>query len=388
MTANVRATVVIPTHDHGPTLVHSVGSAMAQTVDALEIFVVGDGVPDETRDVMADLCHSDKRVRFFDNPKGPRHGEVHRHAALAEARGRIVCYLCDDDLWLPHHVETLEETLVDAEFGNTLAASIQPDQSFSSHVGDLSLSILRDHMLAGFNFVPLSCAGHLLTAYRELPYGWRTTPDGIWTDLYMWQQFLGRPTFRFRTSGEITVVHLQSVLRRSWSADERLAELETWALRLGDDRLQDELVRQAATYFRQESVRKLVSELQWQGRVAELEAEVGAEGAARVRTEEALSQMRTECAEAAQRMQSEIGVVAGALQAHLRRIGDLEARLSELGSSVDEAIAARTQAELELSRTQATVTWRLRERVLRPASVRLAVRSTRRMLGIAARRAR
>src|SRR6185437_15846190 len=95
------ATVLIPTHDHGRTLLRSVPSALAQTVSELEVFVVGDGVPDETRELMTELAAADNRVRFFDNPKGERHGEAHRHAALQEARGEIVCYLSDDDVWLP-----------------------------------------------------------------------------------------------------------------------------------------------------------------------------------------------------------------------------------------------------------------------------------------------
>jgi glycosyltransferase involved in cell wall biosynthesis len=46
------ATVLVPTHDHGLTLLRSVRSALRQTVEELEVFVVGDGVPDETRDVI------------------------------------------------------------------------------------------------------------------------------------------------------------------------------------------------------------------------------------------------------------------------------------------------------------------------------------------------
>ena len=41
---------------------------------------------------------------MFDFPKGDRHGEAHRHAALAEARGELVAHICDDDLWFPEHL--------------------------------------------------------------------------------------------------------------------------------------------------------------------------------------------------------------------------------------------------------------------------------------------
>lgn len=106
-----QATVVIPSFDHGPTLLYSVRSALAQTIEDIEVFVVGDGVPDTTREIMAELMREDDRVRFFDNPKALSRGELHRSSALEEARGEIVCYLADDDLWFPEHVEAMRNLL-------------------------------------------------------------------------------------------------------------------------------------------------------------------------------------------------------------------------------------------------------------------------------------
>jgi glycosyltransferase involved in cell wall biosynthesis len=103
---SVAATVIVPTHDHGPTLRLSVGSALAQTIEDIEVLVIGDGVPDVTREIVGELSRNDERLRFFDHPKGLRHGELYRHEALAQARGEIVCYLSDDDLWFPEHVAT------------------------------------------------------------------------------------------------------------------------------------------------------------------------------------------------------------------------------------------------------------------------------------------
>lgn len=80
-----RATVLIPTFDHGETLLYSVRSALRQTVSDIEIFVVGDGVPTPARRFIEELIAEDPRVRFFANDKGPRHGEVHRARALPTA---------------------------------------------------------------------------------------------------------------------------------------------------------------------------------------------------------------------------------------------------------------------------------------------------------------
>jgi uncharacterized protein YhaN len=183
----------------------------------------------------------------------------------------------------------------------------------------------------------------------------------------MWQQFLGRPSFRFRTAGEITAVRFPSALRSTWSPDERLAELETWSLRLGGDGLGDELLRQSAAYFRQEAIRNLAGEIE--------------AAKARARSDEALARLRVECGEATQRLGAEINKVGDALQDHHRQIEHLEGRLAALSAAADEAALARQ----ELARTRATLTWRLRDRLVGFDPLRRAVSFGRRLKRLAAR---
>lgn len=235
------ATVILPTHDHGATLLYSIRSVQQQTVDDLEIFVIGDGVPDVTRDLVADLASGDSRIRFFDNPKGPRNGEIHRHAALQEARGEIVCYQADDDLWCPQQVEELRGLLADADFAHTVALDVAPDASVFLWLAVLGSGVFRAHMHRGANFLPLSVVGHTLAIYRALPYGWRTTPSSTPTDLYMWQQFLELPGIRLAGSSRPAVFHFAAPARRGWTPAERVAELERWSAFLTSDRWREEL---------------------------------------------------------------------------------------------------------------------------------------------------
>lgn len=225
---SVAATVLIPTHDHGPLLLHSVPSALAQTVTELEVLVVGDGVPDETRELMAELVAADERVRFFDNPKGERHGEAHRHAALQEAHGEIVCYLSDDDVWLPGHVEELQRLLADADLAHTLSFAIDSDQLHVTRL-DLAREHFREVLLGGESRIHLSITGHTLELYRRLPGGWQPTPAGIYTDLHLWQRLLALPGTRAASGTRPTVLHFPSDLRAGWSREQRLAELGRWS---------------------------------------------------------------------------------------------------------------------------------------------------------------
>jgi GalNAc5-diNAcBac-PP-undecaprenol beta-1,3-glucosyltransferase len=221
------ATVVVPTHDHGPTLRYSVASALRQTVADLEIVIIGDGMPEDAAEVAREVAAQDSRVRLLELPKGPRLGEAYRHAVLGEARGRHVFYLSDDDLWFPEHVETLSRLIEenDAHFVHTLPVALLGDGTWSKSNVDLSLPFHRDAMLGGFNRVGLTSAGHTLAAYRRLPHGWRTSPQGTPTDLHMWQQWLREPWVRCASSPIPTALHFPSVDRRGATAEERLEEL-------------------------------------------------------------------------------------------------------------------------------------------------------------------
>ena len=208
-------------------------------MEDLEIFVVGDGVPDETRELVAET--GDPRIRFFDNPKGPRNGEIHRHAALAEARSGIVCYQADDDLWCREHVAELCDLLSAADFAHNVALTVTPDGLVSPWLAVLESGVFRAHMLRGANFLPLSVVGHTIDAYRSLPFGWRTTPPGIPTDLYMWQQFLVQPGIRLASGSRPSVFNFPTPARRGWTLEERRSELERWSEFLRSSRWSDDV---------------------------------------------------------------------------------------------------------------------------------------------------
>jgi len=226
---SVRATVVIPTFNHGPLLEYSLASALAQTVSDIEVFIVGDGVPDVTRTIAAHAQERDARVRFFDNPKGARRGEVHRHRALAHASGDIVCYLADDDLWLPHHVETQLALLAEHDFANTLPLSVYPgDELRPGPAVDLALPFYREFIVTRGNRIPNSFAAHTLGLYNRLPHGWRPAPAHMHSDHYMWQQILALPGCRAASSQRPTAVNFGSRPRLTMSLDQRGEEMRRW----------------------------------------------------------------------------------------------------------------------------------------------------------------
>src|SRR5678810_459841 len=102
---------------------------------------------------------------------------------------------------LPNHIETVAQLLINCDFFYSLISDVLPGQERIRVVNELNLSDPSDRgwILAARcvqNGIPLSFAAHRLDMYRKLPYGWRTTPENIFTDIYMWEQFLAHTECR------------------------------------------------------------------------------------------------------------------------------------------------------------------------------------------------
>ena len=251
------ATILIPTHEHVEPHRHPVASAQDQSLQDFELFIVGDGVSDATRALVAELSAADRRIRFFDCPKGPRKGEIHRHDALQHAQGRFVAYLGDDDCWMPNHLEVMNELLSDADFGHTLQIGVNGTGDLVVMPGDLAHAAFRDRMLyTMFNCFDFTFAGHTLEAYRKLPYGWRTTPQEFpWTDLYMWRQFLAEPWCRARSAMVPTGINTWTHQRPHLTDAERAEELIYWRAQVARPEFRETLWREVARQLAAQTVR-------------------------------------------------------------------------------------------------------------------------------------
>ncbi len=246
-------TIVLPTTtDRGPLLPLVVAQVQLQTLSDWELFIIGDGVNQATRETIEQLCTSDSRLRFFDHPKHARRGEPRRHRALSEARGRNVAYLCDRDLWLPDHLAHLESALSDADWAHTRRLTMRPQGDCILSINcDLSDPAQRSFIATTDCCVGMSCVGHRLQSYRRLPHGWRETPQGTKTDHYMWMQFLNDPSNRLRSVQWPTVLYYNRGAHPGWPTAQRHAELKSWLERLPD--------AEAQYRFREQQVRRLNS---------------------------------------------------------------------------------------------------------------------------------
>lgn len=104
--------VIVPTHNDGPTIDKCVRSLLQQSWHPLEIIVIDDASTDETGSILAALAqeHSSLRVLRLERKSGAARARNH---GFAEARGEYLA-LIDGDMWAPEKwIEQLLEPILE-----------------------------------------------------------------------------------------------------------------------------------------------------------------------------------------------------------------------------------------------------------------------------------
>jgi glycosyltransferase involved in cell wall biosynthesis len=99
--------VLLPTYNRRLYLPAALASIVRQTYRDLEIFVVNDG-GEEVADIVRSF--DEPRLTFIDRREN-RGKPYSLNEALGRAQGKYVVYLDDDDVFYPHHVESLVRVL-------------------------------------------------------------------------------------------------------------------------------------------------------------------------------------------------------------------------------------------------------------------------------------
>jgi glycosyltransferase involved in cell wall biosynthesis len=116
-----RVSVVVPTRNRQRQLARALASVQSQRFRDFEVLVVDDGSTDESVPWLRATC-PEVRVLAMESPRG---AAAARNRALEHARGDLVAFLDDDDLWRPTYLEG-QVRLLDA--------SPAADLSYADHV--------------------------------------------------------------------------------------------------------------------------------------------------------------------------------------------------------------------------------------------------------------
>jgi len=123
-----KVTVVMATYNWSSVLPYSIGSVLRQTWTDFELWVVGDACTDDSEQVVGNI--QDSRVHWHNLPTNYGQQGGPNNAGIERALGCYIAYLGHDDLWLPHHLESLVAAMdagADAAWG--VVSYIMPDQT-------------------------------------------------------------------------------------------------------------------------------------------------------------------------------------------------------------------------------------------------------------------
>lgn len=236
------ASVILPTHDRACTLPYAIQSVLNQTVRDIELIIVGDGCTKQVREICQLWSAKDSRVVFLDLEKAPNRGATNRDFGVRSARSNRIFYIDDDDLFLPHHIETLGLELDRLDVVDTPPVSIGPEGGISLGIinsgNSLQKKLLREEKFKGVFDTHLA---HTKDIYLELSGAWLNASDHR-VVLHMLKTFAADEV-KWETILRVTALSFHGIRRITMSDENRAMELKQWSLKLGDSDLEAELQR-------------------------------------------------------------------------------------------------------------------------------------------------
>jgi glycosyltransferase involved in cell wall biosynthesis len=158
--------VMMPAHNAAGTIEEAIESALAQTVQDIEIIVVDDGSSDGTPEVVETI--GDRRVRLLRH-EGNRGVSAARNSAVAAARAPLISVLDADDSWDPDYLESvlprLDDPAVGLVYANCRFVRSADTEPYLPHLADVELGVTEPwrHPIDHFPELSVSCPIPALT---------------------------------------------------------------------------------------------------------------------------------------------------------------------------------------------------------------------------------
>ena len=103
----------MPANRNSQEIKEAIQSVLNQTFQDFELIIINDHGPKEIQNVVESF--QSNKIQYFrlDQRVGPG---AARNLGVLKARGKYLAYLDDDDVYYPHHLETLVGLLKESQF--------------------------------------------------------------------------------------------------------------------------------------------------------------------------------------------------------------------------------------------------------------------------------
>lgn len=110
---NPLVSIVVPVHNGEVFIAETIESVLAQTYSNWELILVNDGSSDRSMEIIKEY-KSSGRIRVIDLKQNVGAAKA-RNAGIMAAKGKYLCFLDADDLWVPEKLEKQVKFMVDKD---------------------------------------------------------------------------------------------------------------------------------------------------------------------------------------------------------------------------------------------------------------------------------
>jgi glycosyltransferase involved in cell wall biosynthesis len=150
----ILVSTIIPTYKRADLLSRAIDSVLNQTYQNIEVIIVDDNDPDtefrkETELLMSKYLN-DKRIIYIKHPRN-KNGAAARNTGISCSNGEVICFLDDDDWFVPLKIERqLSSLLENQSYQGVYCGRFQNGTIIKSKLsGDLSKAILLSEFIPG-----------------------------------------------------------------------------------------------------------------------------------------------------------------------------------------------------------------------------------------------
>jgi len=224
MTKGPLVSVITPTYNRSEFIEETVKSVLGQTMEDFEFLIIDDGSYDDTKSVL-DSYLADDRIRYFYQENQGQ--SVARNIGLKNSRGRFICFIDSDNVWLPDKLAVQismmqDNPSVDVIYGDCILIDKQSREvgvkNIRRYSGHIAPQMLKD------NCVSMNTAMARRQCFDEL--GGMNGKRRVADDYDLWLRFSAKYKFlyvpEYFAKYRVMDDQISSDKRRRFEANERI----------------------------------------------------------------------------------------------------------------------------------------------------------------------